>query len=106
MTITPEFFLKFIQYAVFGACVLFVCLTILGAISVWKAGKDALTPVLQLATQGDMLRMLTVVFIVSAATGLLVLDKVRGESVITVLSGIAGYVLGGYGRGKKASTET
>jgi len=97
LNLTPElaqFFLTFMKYSLIVLGMAFVSLTILGTISVWKAGKDAITPALHLITQGDALRMLTVIFIVSATTGLVVLGKIEGPSAATIFSGIAGYVLG------------
>ena len=43
---------------------------------------------------------LTVIFIVSSATGLIVLGKIDGGHGATILSGVAGYVLGSGARAK------
>ncbi len=42
--------------------------------------------------------MLAVVMIIMAAVGLRLLDKITPEAVVSMLSGIAGYVLGGVSR--------
>ena len=99
MAITPEFFLSFIMYCVIAIGISMVCVTILGCISVRKVGDTAVKPMLQLILQGDALRMLTVIFIVGATTGLVVLDRIDGTHAATIFSGVAGYVLGS-GAGK------
>jgi hypothetical protein len=94
MEMTAEFFLSFIKYCLIGFAILMTALTIMGLVSVWRAGAEAIKPIAQLVDRGDLVRMLAVIFIVSAATGLVVIGKIDGNSCATILSGVAGYVLG------------
>lgn len=103
VTIDTQFLLGFVRYCVIVIGIGFVCLTILGGIAVWKAGKEAITPALHLITQGDALRMLTVIFIVGATTLLVAVGKIEGASAATIFSGVAGYVLGSGAKGKRTN---
>jgi hypothetical protein len=94
MTITPDLFLSFAKYCILGISVWIVLICMLGVISIRKVGDGAVRPMLQFFAQGDALRMLTVVFLVSATTLLVVLDRIEGEQAATIFSGVAGYVLG------------
>jgi hypothetical protein len=105
MEITPEFFLTFIKYAVIAIGLSLTAMTVLGAVVVRRVGEDAVRPVLHLVEQGDALRMLTVIFIVSAATGLVVLGKIDGGHGATILSGVAGYVLGSGARSRSGAVR-
>ena len=94
MAITPDFFLCFTKYCVIVICISMALATILGVISVWKIGEAGVKPMMHLIWQGDALRMLTVIFLVSATTGLVVLGCIDGSHAATIFSGVAGYVLG------------
>ena len=87
-------FLTFTKYCVYVVAITMIAVTILGIFAIKLAGKEAIKPMLELIAQGDALRMLTVIFIVSAAAGLVILDKLEGTAAATILSGVAGYVLG------------
>jgi hypothetical protein len=106
MTITPEFFLAFTKYCVNGIAVSMAALTILGGISVRTVGVGAVKPMLQLIAQGDALRMMTVIFIVSATTGLVVLGRIDGTHAATIFSGVSGYVLGSGARRRDRNPAT
>lgn len=103
VVITTDFFLTFIKYCgIFGG-VAVIALTILGTYTVKHVGVEAVKPVIHFIAQGDALRMLTVIFIVSSATGLIVLGKIDGGHGATILSGVAGYVLGSGARPKSGT---
>jgi hypothetical protein len=87
-------FLVFTKYCVIVVAIVMTALTILGVFAIQRDGEQAIKPMLHLIVQGDALRMLTVIFIVSAASGLVILGKVDGQLGGTILSGVAGYVLG------------
>ena len=102
MQITFDF-LTLIKYSVYVVAICMIAITILGIFAIKFAGKDAIKPMLELIAQGDALRMLTVIFIVSAAAGLVILDKLEGHAAATILSGVAGYVLGSGAKRPSAS---
>jgi hypothetical protein len=56
-----------------------------------------------LLERSNALQMLTVILIVLAACMLRLIDMINSEAVITLLSGVAGYVLGGARREKDVS---
>ena len=89
-------------YILIGVCIVFLCLAGFGMTIAIISGKEAIKPLLDLVTSGDALRMFTILFIVSAATALAVMGKLEPASVATILSGIAGYVLGAGKSSKKS----
>jgi hypothetical protein len=52
----------------------------------------------EIAKFGGALRLLTVGLVISTAAFLTLADKIKGEAVVGILSGVAGYVLGGLQR--------
>src|SRR3982750_2357360 len=74
--------------------------TIVGAIAFWKTEKGAAKTFILFFQRGDALRMLTVGAIVVGAIFLALAGTIKESSVVAILSGIAGYVLGGYERAK------
>jgi len=58
---------------------------------VWKGFEE-------IAKFGGALRLLTVGLVISTATFLTLADKIKGEAVVAILSGVAGYVLGAFQR--------
>lgn len=72
--------------------------TIIGAIAFWRAGQGTAKTFSLLIQRGNLLKLLTVLCIVVAATMLAVLGKIQPEGITAILSGIAGYVLGGVGK--------
>jgi hypothetical protein len=68
--------------------------SIMGVIAFYK-GKDTADAFTALIQHGNMLQMLAVAMIIAAVVGLGLLDKINAEAVVSILSGIAGYVLGG-----------
>ena len=80
--------------------VIAVCATIVASIAFYKGQGVALSIMLQAA---GALQLMTVRSIIAAACFLALLGKVAREGLISLLSGIAGYVLGGYTQLKKDS---
>ncbi|HZF14225.1 MAG TPA: hypothetical protein VFE33_35985 [Thermoanaerobaculia bacterium] len=103
--VTPKFVLDFIYYCVISIVTLAIAGTILGIVLVWKLGDAAVRPIFQLilVAQSDGLRMLTVIFLVSATTGLVILGRIDGNHAATILSGIAGYILGSGDKGRRTN---
>jgi len=91
---SSESFLTLAKYAAVALCTVIFIVAALEAYCVWKTGKEAITATLNFITQGDALRMMTVIVIICAASLLVVLGRFDGPSAATIFSGIAGYVLG------------
>jgi hypothetical protein len=106
MTITPEFILQLCFYTLI-AFALFCAVT---AIAYWATFRghnlsgDSLSTII---AQTQIPKLITIILIIVSTTFLGLLQLVSGESVVAILSGIAGYVLGGTGiqrREKQTST--
>jgi len=100
--IDPEI-LRGVQFSiVIIVTVIAVCATTIAAIAFLKAEAEAFSLMVQKA---GALQLITVMSIVAAACFLALIGKVAPEGVISLLSGIAGYVLGGYSRSERHSTS-
>jgi hypothetical protein len=88
------------QLLLIGVGILAAGFTIVGAIAFWKTDKGAAKTFTLFFQRGDGLRMLTVGAIVVGVIFLALAGTIKEASVVAILSGIAGYVLGGYGRSK------
>ena len=90
-----------------GVVALFITmlsLGIMGAIA-FKGSQNSAGTYTKMFERANMLQMLTVISIIISVTFLGLTHIVEGSSVIAVLSGIAGYVLGGI-KNDKADDET
>jgi hypothetical protein len=72
----------------------FIGSTIMGGIAFYK-GKETDDEFIALIWHGHLLQMFAVALIIVAAIGLRLLDKIDAQAAVSILSGIAGYVLGG-----------
>ncbi|MCW2275422.1 hypothetical protein GJ654_13595 [Rhodoblastus acidophilus] len=82
------------------------CFMIVGAIAFWRAGAGQAKTFSLLIQRSQALQMATVVLIIVGACTLRILDSISSEAVVSILSGIAGYVLGGRSRADtKADNE-
>ena len=81
--------------------------TIIGSIAFFRARVDEKTnPVFtfsQLFERAKALEMITVILIVVAATLLALFQAINSNGIVGILSGIAGYVLGGLRKSGEAS---
>jgi hypothetical protein len=79
--------------------------TIVGSIAFWRTQSGAAKTFSLLLQRASALQMLAIFLIILAACALRILDLINSEAVATLLSGIAGYVLGGTGRTKQGEEE-
>ncbi|WP_169569808.1 hypothetical protein [Sneathiella limimaris] len=104
MTITPDFILQIcyyglIAFGIFCAVVAIACwVTFRGH----NLSGDSLSNII---AQTEIPKLATIILIIVAATFLGLLQLVSGESVVAILSGIAGYVLGGRNPQRKDKPE-
>lgn len=75
--------------------------TIVGSIAFWRTEKGGARTFSLLLQRANALQMLTVMLIVVAACALRILDSINSEAVVSLLSGVAGFVLGGTSRVKQ-----
>jgi hypothetical protein len=79
--------------------------TIVGGIAFWRAEKGTAKTFSLLIQRANFLQMLAVVLIILAAVGLRLADKIGAEAVVSLLSGVAGFVLGGVTKSKQGDEE-
>ena len=83
-------------YAVIGMGIVAVCVS---AVAIaFRKDEKSLKAFVEIAKFGGALRILTVAFIILAAAFLTMADKIQGEAAAAIISGVAGYVLGGFQR--------
>ncbi len=80
-----------------------VCFTVLGAIAFVRADKGTAVSFGLLFQRGNFLRLGTVALIVLAVILLALEGILNSEATATILSGVAGYVLGGLDRQSSTS---
>ena len=70
-------------------------LTFIGVIAVWRTPKDGAWAFFRMFERMQVLQMLTVMLVIASATILAMLGILNSNGVTGILSGVAGYVLGG-----------
>ncbi|HEX7314366.1 MAG TPA: hypothetical protein VF297_10610 [Pyrinomonadaceae bacterium] len=88
------------RLVVIGIGIVIASFTIIGAIAFWRTKQGAAEIFSRLFERSDAIRVLTVGGIVIAATFLALVGIIKESAVVAILSGIAGYVLGGTQRSK------
>jgi phosphatidylglycerophosphate synthase len=68
--------------------------TIVGAIAFWRAESGQAETFSVLLERANALQMLAVILIIVAAVVLRLTNAIGAEAVVSILSGVAGYVLG------------
>lgn len=80
--------------------------TVVGAIAVWRTEKDGAWAFFRLFEKMQVLQLLTVMLVIASATILALLGVLNSNGVTGILSGVAGYVLGGLNRaGQQAHSD-
>jgi hypothetical protein len=93
------------QSVVWAIVILFgmaiVGFTIVGSIAFYRANQGQAKSFSLLFERGNFLRLATAVLIIVATIFLAAIGKLNAEGVASILSGVAGYVLGGMDRQAK-----
>jgi hypothetical protein len=105
MTGNTELLISLARYATIMVAIVVLGTTIVGSIAFWKTQKGAATTFSLLLQRASALQMLTVILIVVAACALRLIDAINSEAVISLLSGVAGFVLGNIGKVKQGEEE-
>lgn len=74
---------------------------IMGSIAFWKTEKGAAKSFGLMFQRGNFLRISTVVLVVVAVIFLGTIGTIQENGIVAILSGVAGYVLGGMERTKQ-----
>lgn len=72
--------------------------SIVGAMAVWRAGKQGSVSFFRMFERLQVLQLLTVMLVIAAATLLALFGILDSNGITGILSGVAGYVLGGLNR--------
>jgi|HubBroStandDraft_2_1064218.scaffolds.fasta_scaffold1235718_1 hypothetical protein len=108
MTVTPDrmtFVLELMGLLTIALAVIAICGTVVAVIVFRKADHSAARIFGQLMNRAGMLQMLTVATIVQTVLVLRIFDGLSADATISVLSGIAGYVLGGLTKPQEVGRE-
>ena len=95
-TVNPALFpfiITLAQLSLIGLSIIIGGATIVYGVMFWKGNMSA-PSIARIVQQTDVPKLATIILIVLAASLLGLLGVIRGEAVIALLSGIAGYVLG------------
>jgi hypothetical protein len=76
--------------------------TLVGTVAVWRTSKDGAWAFFRMFERMQVLQMLTVMLVIASATVLAMRGVLNSNGVTGILSGVAGYVLGGLGKLSKA----
>ncbi|WP_025899368.1 hypothetical protein [Sneathiella glossodoripedis] len=100
MELTQEFILQLCLYALiaFG---LFCAVTAIAYWATFRGHNLSGESLSTIIAQTEIPKLITIILIIVSTTFLGLLQLVNGESVVAILSGIAGYVLGGQGVRRK-----
>ncbi|MEO6799070.1 MAG: hypothetical protein ABI178_03960 [Rhodanobacter sp.] len=95
--------LDLIKFSVVVVAILATGFSVIGAIALWRAGPEGIKEFFQMFERLQMLPLLTVMFVIGSATVLGLLGILDSNGVTGILSGVAGYVLGGLNRSPAAA---
>ena len=80
--------------------------SVVGAIAVWHAGKNGAVSFFRMFERLQVLQLLTVMLVIAAATILALFGILDSNGITGILSGVAGYVLGGLNKAPAAPPVT
>ena len=78
--------------------ILAVGFSLVGALAVWRAGKEGAVAFFHMFERLQVLQLLTVMLVIASATVLALLGILSPNGITGILGGIGGYVLGGLNR--------
>jgi hypothetical protein len=88
------------------AAILAVGFSLVGLVAVWRAGREGASEFFRMFERLQVLQLLTVMLVIAAATVLALLGLLNSNGITGILSGVAGYVLGGLGTPAKGAVVT
>src|SRR5437867_1427507 len=94
-SLTPQNVVDLTHAAAWVVGVLVAGLSVVGAVAVWKTEINAAWAFFRMMERIQVLKMLTVMMVIASATVLALLGLIESSGAIGILSGVAGYVLGG-----------
>lgn len=101
-----KFVIELAWVAFWALCVLAGCFTVLGSISFMRSRVGTAKSFTRLLERAEAVKLSAVILIVLAVTLLALLGRIDSQGVVGILSGIAGYVLGGLQKSAEVSAAT
>ena len=80
--------------------------TLVGIVAVWRSEKNGALAFFRMFETMQVLQLLTVMLVIASATILALLGILNSNGITGILSGVAGYVLGGLGRTHAATQQS
>ncbi len=77
--------------------------TLIGAVAVWRSEKAGAAAFFRMFERMQVLQLLTVMLVIASATVLALLGILNSNGITGILSGVAGYVLGGLSKAPSAA---
>jgi mannose/fructose/N-acetylgalactosamine-specific phosphotransferase system component IIC len=84
--------------------ILAIGFSIVGIVAIWRTSKDGASAFFRMFERMQILQMLTVMLVIASATLLALVGVLNSNGVTGILSGVAGYVLGGLSRPSQSET--
>ncbi len=94
-----------IQSSALFVGILAIGFSLVGAIAVWRAGKEGALAFFHMFERLQVLQLLTVMLVIASATVLALLGILDSNGITGILSGVGGYVLGGLNRQASAAKK-
>ena len=98
-----QLIIRMMEIALYGFLALIAGTCIGFSILFWK--NQDISDVYKLFDSFELAKLLAIVLIVLAVTVLAIKGIVQGDAVVAILSGIAGYVLGGFHRDRRPAAK-
>jgi hypothetical protein len=95
IALDQQYLIEIAKYATIALAIITVGVTIVSAIAFYRSQQDSAKTFSLLVQRAGALQMVTVLSVVVGACFLTVIGKISPEGIVSILSGIAGYVLGG-----------
>ncbi len=95
MTIDTTALTALAFYATIMVIAVVLCTAIVGGIAFWRAEQGQAKTFSLLLQRANALQMLAVILIIVSAVVLRIGNGISAEAVVSILSSVAGYVLGG-----------
>ena len=97
--------IELIRLAVVLVAVVAAGFSVVATLAVWHAGKHGASSYFRMFERLQVLQLLTVMLVIAAATVLALFGILDSNGVVGILSGVAGYVLGGLNRQPAPATK-
>ena len=105
MSPDQQFALEMMKWIFYITIVVAIPGTIIGTIAFYRAGQGTARTFSLLVQRGSIVRLTAIFAIIFCVFILAIIGVMKAEATASILSGVAGYVLGGAGRSAVATEE-